>query len=264
MHFGCCAGPEQADFLAKVGYDYLEPTVTGHLIPEKSEEDFKPIKDKFLSAKIKPEAFNVFLPGDLKVVGENVDRSRLMKYVEVAFRRAREVGSKIIVFGSGGARMIPERFFRDKAWEQIKEMLRAIAPVAKENEITVCVEPLYKKACNFLNRVDEVEKLVREVDKPEIKTLADLFHITWEEESFSSLVQAKINLVHVHVPVPDMEGIFPYEKSFDHKRFFFVLKQAGYDNRITLEDNGGRLKNWQADLPRILSHLRSLILIKIK
>ena len=135
MRFGCCAGPEKANFLQDTGWDYYEPTVTEHLIPEKSEDDFKPTKEQFLSIEIKPEVFNCFLPGDLKVIGENVDRQRFINYAEVALRRAGEVGGKIIVFGSGGSRMIPERFFRDKAWEQMGELLKLLAPIANKNNI---------------------------------------------------------------------------------------------------------------------------------
>jgi len=105
--------------------------------------------------------------------------------------------------------------------------------------------------------LDEVEKLVREVNRPEIKTLADLFHMTWEEEPFSSIVYAKENLTHIHMPVPDIEGIPEYEKSFDHKRFFFALKEIDYKNRITLEDNGGRVRNWEKDVFSIFTYLKS-------
>jgi len=259
MRFGCCAGPEKADFLERSGCDYYEPAVISHLIPEKDEEQFRPLKEQFLSAKIKPEAFNCFLPVDLKVVGENVDRERLLKYVEVAFRRANEVGGKIIVFGSGGSRMISERFLRDKAIVQIKEFLNLIAPVAKKNGITVCVEPLYKNATNFLNRVDEVEKIVREVNQPEIKVLADLFHMTLEEEPFFNLISTGKQLFHIHVPVPDLDWIEKYEVPFEHRRFFLALKEAGYDGRITLEDNGGRIRNWEHDIPHILKALKKIV-----
>lgn len=262
MRFGCCAGPEKADFLQKAGYDYYEPAVNAHLIPEKSEEDFEPLRKAFLSASIKPEAFNCFLPGDLRIIGNQVDEARFARYVETAFRRAGEAGAKIIVFGSGGSRMIPDNFLAEKAVLQMKKAIDLMVLPAVRNRITVAIEGLNKKATNFFNRIDQIEKFTREISNPSIRILADLFHMTLEEEPFFNILSSKDHLAHIHVPVPDLDWIEKYEVRFDHKRFFYALKQAGYDGRVTLEDNGGRIKDWEHDVPHVLKELKKLAGIK--
>ena len=70
MRFGICTGPENRDALAEAGYDYIELAVAGALRPEQPEEDvMPPLRAAFAASALKPEAYNVLLPGDLKVVG---------------------------------------------------------------------------------------------------------------------------------------------------------------------------------------------------
>jgi len=259
MRFGCCAGPEKADVLLKAGCDFYEPTVINHLVPEKSEEEFMFLKEQFIKSKLKPEAFNCFLPGDLKVVGDTVDEKRFAEYISRAFMRAGEAGAKIIVFGSGGSRMVPDNYLTEKAVSQMKRALEIIVPAAKQNKLAVCIEGLNKKATNFLNRIDDIVRVVREFDVPEIRILANLFHMTIDEEPFFNLVSAAKYLGHIHVPVPDLEWIDKYEVPFEHKRFFNALKQAGYDGTVSLEDNGGRIKNWDHDVPYIMKVLKEMV-----
>jgi aminobenzoyl-glutamate utilization protein B len=57
----------------------------------------------------KPAA-NVLLPATLKCSGPDIDYARLDRYAHTVFRRAKEIGMTIIVFGSAGARMVPEGF----------------------------------------------------------------------------------------------------------------------------------------------------------
>ena len=173
MRFGCCAGPEKADVLLKAGCDFYEPTVINHLVPEKSEEEFMFLKEQFIKSKLKPEAFNCFLPGDLKVVGDTVDEKRFAEYISRAFMRAGEAGAKIIVFGSGGSRMVPDNYLTEKAVSQMKRALEIIVPAAKQNKLAVCIEGLNKKATNFLNRIDDTI-MFRSLTKEDIYRIIDI------------------------------------------------------------------------------------------
>ena len=103
MKFGCCAGVESMPVLEEAGYDYVELSVVG-LNPEGSGKEFKELKNRILSHRLRPEAFNVFLPGDLKIVGADADLTRAAHYADLAFRRVKELGGEIVVFGSGGSR----------------------------------------------------------------------------------------------------------------------------------------------------------------
>ena len=45
--------------------------------------------------------------GTLKVTGPDIDRDQQMAYVTKTFTRLKQIGTTLVVFGSGGARQVP-------------------------------------------------------------------------------------------------------------------------------------------------------------
>ena len=83
MKFGCCCPIENAAIAHDAGFDYIECTVVS-LLPEATESIFAPILEKYQASPIPILACNVFLPGDLKVVGPELDQPRIQAYVQTA------------------------------------------------------------------------------------------------------------------------------------------------------------------------------------
>src|SRR5258706_13018877 len=111
MHLGICADPATlAGIPTPLTFDFIEGHVQNFLKPEAPEAEFTPNARALHRAARAMPAANCFLPADLKVTGPVVDVARLDRYATTAFRRAQESGMSIIVFGSAGARMVPEGF----------------------------------------------------------------------------------------------------------------------------------------------------------
>lgn len=243
MRFGVCASFEHLPALTAAGYDYVESSVAPTLKPELPEGEILPgLKQSLGTSPLTPEAFNVFLPGDLKVVGPQVDAARQERYLASAFARVAALGGRIVVFGSGGSRNVPDGFDRAHAERQIVEFLQRAAPLAAAQGVTVAIEPLNKGECNIINSVAEGVQFVRAVDHPSIQVLSDLYHVALEGQSFEETRAAGAALRHVHVAgaegrrapnAQDVEYLAPY---------FRVLKEMCYEGRISVE--GG----WK-DLP---------------
>ena len=49
----------------------------------------------------------------------------------VAWARLARLGTQIVVFGSGGARRVPEGFSKEEAFKQLVEFGKRIAPEAR-------------------------------------------------------------------------------------------------------------------------------------
>ena len=118
MRFGVCMPIEQAEFIAMLGFDYLEVSVVG--LAEMTEAQFADFLQKNEAAPIHAEAANCMFPGSIKLTGDNVDFEAIQTYVNHAIGRLAKAGIKTGVFGSGGSRRVPENFPREKAWEQLK------------------------------------------------------------------------------------------------------------------------------------------------
>lgn len=260
MRFGVCLGDLKGDdhlpsILKRVGCNYLELGVET-VKPEESKEEFAEVKEKIRRFSLAPEAFNCFIPPNLKLVGGEVDFARVTRYVQIALSRIAELRGKIVVFGSGGARKVPDGFPRERAHEQLIKFLNMVADEAGKQGITIALEPLFKVATNIINSVREGLELVKKVGRKEILLLADLFHMGEEKESFSSLEEAKDYLVHIHIPVPGIEGV-EVKKSYDHQGFLKKLEKIGYEGRVSVEDNGGSFHNFEEECSLVLHWLKS-------
>lgn len=253
MRFGVCTGPENRDLLAQAGFDYIELGISSTLQPEKAEEEvMPPLWAAFASSSLKAEAYNVLLPGDLKVVGPETDAARQEQYLEAAFVRAASLGGAVAVFGSGGARRIPPGWPIEKAQRQVREFLERGGAAAARHGITIAIEPLNVSECNFINSVAEAVALAREVDHPAVTVLSDLYHVDHDSQSYEETRNAAPFLRHVHVAGEGRRAPQPADHGF-LRDFFAVFKESGYAGRVSIE---GSWEDLRAQAPEALAVLR--------
>jgi len=112
---GCCCEPADAVKFADSGFDYLEAAVWRDLVPEQPDDVFLKALESFRSSPVPFLTANGFFPGDLRLTGPDADIPRAVRYAEKAFSRAEQIGIRKFVFGSGGARRIPDGFSRETA-----------------------------------------------------------------------------------------------------------------------------------------------------
>jgi D-psicose/D-tagatose/L-ribulose 3-epimerase len=238
-----------------VGFDYAELGVRN--FAGLSDPDFAKLLATKEGVGLPTPVGNVFLPGDLKVVGPEIDERRQMDYVRVAFARARKLGLGIIVFGSGGSRKIPDGFSRDEAFQQLVEFARRIAPEAARNDIVVAVEPLRKEETNIINTVAEGLTWVDAVDHPSFQLMVDFYHLASEKEDPGILLRAAKHIRHVHFANP-IGRVFPRgADEYDYAPFFASLRQMDYRGRISIE---AKPQDLETDAPKAIRFLRSSIL----
>ena len=252
MIYGVCTEPEDVAALAEAGFEFVELHVQRHLKPEEDEAAFMPQLERIQAAALPCAAANCFIPGRLKITGPRVDFDALARYVEVACERARRAGIETIVFGSGGARTIPDGFDRQRAWGQLLDFGRMLGPVAERYGITIAVEPLNRGESNVLNSVSEGARYVREVDHPRVRLLVDGYHWALERESAEDIVAAGPLLCHAHIATYQTRRA-PGAEPCDFRPFFQALKDGGYDGRIAIE---GKWDDLPGQAARALTELK--------
>lgn len=236
MRFGFCAGPQHLGALKAAGYDYAEWAVAQALAPERPEGQVMPSLIAVVSQEqIRPETYNVFLPGDLKVVGNSVDTIRQEQYLRSAFARVSQLGGDLVVFGSGGSRRVPDGFDRKGATEQVIDFLRRAAPLALQHEITIAIEPLSARECNFINSVSEAVEIAQAAAAAGVGVLSDLYHVTDQGQPYLETEQAGALLKHVHVAGGEGRRVPTRQDIPFLAEYFAALKAAGYSGRISVE-----------------------------
>ncbi len=233
MRIGVCAELGEV-VIPPADLAYIEPRVSSLLMCDKDEVDFAPVASAVQAATLKPEAVNCFFPNSLSNTGSEVNPIALDAWVSIVCRRAAAVGVDIIVFGSGGSRRVPEGFSRDKAREQIIDNLVRYGPIAAASGVMIALESLNAADCNFITTVDEAADIVRSVNHPNIRVLADTYHMATDGEGPGSISRAGELIVHVHCAEADGRGPLGTVGE-DQRPYFRALKDIGYDGRISME-----------------------------
>ncbi len=233
---GLCGYLEKSAFAKSAGCEYIEAGTAKTLMPSKPEEEFNQVFQKLSDEVLKVKCFNVFIPGELKSVGENAQHEKIREYASVAFQRAERIGADIVVFGSSGSRTIPDGLDRAKARDQFISLCKSLAPIASKHKITLAIEALNKGETNFINYLHESAEIVETVKHPNLKMICDIYHALKENDPPGELVKFKEHLVHCHIAEKEKRTP-PGVMGDDFSSYFKALKQINYQGRISLECN---------------------------
>jgi sugar phosphate isomerase/epimerase len=231
---GICTSVANAAIAKNAGCDYIEEGVRSFLVPDRPEAEFREKLALLGGSPLPVAACNSFLPEALKSVGPEARPDDIIAFAATAFRRAREAGTRHIVFGSSGSRNIPDGFDRAEARHQFIRLLRRMGPVAREYGVVVVLEPLRRDESNFINTVAEGAAIVREVDDPGIRLLADIYHMLCEDEGPGSIVAAGPLLAHCHIAEEDGRTP-PGVHGEDFTPYLDALRRIGYQGGISFE-----------------------------
>jgi D-psicose/D-tagatose/L-ribulose 3-epimerase len=232
--------PLQAiDALRTLGFDYAEPALSKTLALD--PDALASARAKLSANGIHAETMNWFLPGsDIPLTGPNVDPAKIRAYVEKSLALAESFGAKVIVFGSPGARTVPDGFPREKGWAQLKDFLTTCGDVIQSHGygMVIGIEALRKPETNIVNSVAEALKLAREVNHPKIRIIVDFYHLAFEHEDPDVILGARDMIVHLQIADPRERG-FPTSEAGEprYAAFFTNLRKIGYQGRISIEAN---------------------------
>lgn len=229
MKIGVCVGTdiEKMKYIKALGYDYAESHCQ-----EIAKKD-KEYLDAMKATGLPVAAANCFI--GMRVVGEERDNEKISEYLDTLFEKASYLGLEYLVFGSSGARRIPDGMSLEEGREQIIDFLKNfVAPRAEKYNLPVAIEPLRPQECNAINTVDDGVEIAKKVNSPYIKVLADVAHMFCQNEDFSKILTYKDWIVHAHTSNPDpapeidRKRIYPKDgDGFNQADFIEPLKHIG-------------------------------------
>ena len=220
---------ENSRYTLGCGYDYVELTVG--VVMSFSDEELATLRERDLHI----ESANSFIPGKFSIINGGEE---LEAYAAEAIRKCALAGIKVIVFGSGAARRMPDGATEEEKLASVKRFLAHCNKYAEKYGVTIVIEPLQSGECNYINKVTEGASIARELGLSNIRSLADSFHMGLEKEPFSVLSEVSDVLAHIHV-AENVTRTYPGKENDDTflPEMARELKKTCYDGRISIECN---------------------------
>jgi len=142
---------------------------------------------------------------------------------------AAEVGSAVTI-GSLSGKLGERRDRRSRALESLAE----VCGLARRAGVTVLLEPLNRYECDYLNTLADGMQAVSEIGAPNLKLLADTFHMNIEEADIGASLRAAGSLVG-HVHLADTNRQAPGHGHLDVAAVLRTLDEIGYQGYLSFE-----------------------------
>ena len=242
--FGACRSLKDAPLMKDAGFDFIEQGVRWLLVPGKSDAEYA--AEEWLAAKNCPlpiRSCNGFLPATWPLVGpsDKIRWAEALKFADVAFRRADDLGIRYIVLGSSQARRAPEGISPERAREQFAEFAMRMADMMDKarRRVVVLLEPLRPAECNMFNTVEQGYELVDRIGSEHVRLLADIYHMCQSAEPPETFARSRGRILHCHIATRanrQAPGIEPDDLS----AYLKELAKIGYQGGVSVEGGWGK------------------------
>jgi len=252
MRFGVCTDINMITGAEALGYDYIEGKLNA--IAALEEGEFRKMVELVRSSRIPVEKCCLLFPKMMVVIGPDADRKAITHYLHGAFSRMRELGSELVVFGSGKSRNIPAGMSYQDAFKDLVDITRLTGEIAQEYGIRIAIEALNRSETNLINSLTEAACLQAVVGLDNVGILADAYHILTENEPMEA-IKLVAPVMHAHIATRGSRG-YPTCIDEDMIEFFEALVQSGYDQTVSIE---GKTEDWAGDSALCLETMKSIV-----
>ena len=162
--------------------------------------------------------------------------AKAIQYVTDSVDYAVKVGASVLIVVPSpvGRTTKPQQYDYDTLWGSAIHNLRIAADYAQSKGVYLVIEAINRYETYFVNTLDKAYRLVKEVNHPFVGIMADMFHMSIEENNIGlSLRKIADKLRHVHIADNTREAAGM--GSTDFKNMFCVLNDIGYQGMLTME-----------------------------
>lgn len=239
------------DMMRRIGYDYIEASVG--VVTDLSEAQLRDLSQRAKDGSFNLRYCNCFIPGRISLYDS--PEKDIHDFVDEAMRRFDLLKVRSVVFGSGTARRCPDGMEIEKSMEKITAFLTYCNKVGEHYGIKTVIENLNRNETNILNTVKESVDLVRALGLPYVVVLADLFHMTMEQEDTQVLTDDCDMISHIHVA--EAPGrVYPGKLAGAYfAECVDKLHTGGFDRDVSVECTFGDMETEAAAALRFLKEM---------
>jgi sugar phosphate isomerase/epimerase len=227
-------------YCAEVGYDGLEvaPFTLVKDIRELTASNVAELRKASDDARMPILGLHWLLasPDGLSLNGpDDAARANTRGFLFALIRLCRDLGGRVMVFGSPKQRSVREGDTYEAAWQRSVEMFRACGDEAARHGVVFALEPLTTKETNFLTTRDETVRLIEAVASPGVRLHLDVKAMVGQETKPPDQIirESAQHLVHFHANDVNLRG--PGFGDVDFRPIAAALREIGYDGFVSVE-----------------------------
>ena len=161
-------------------------------------------------------------------------RKQTGEYLQGLAKLCRELGGKVMVFGSPPQRNLSDDVSYQQGFDFAVDVFRSIAPTLESCDVILALEPLGPEEGNFMLTAESAIEIAQAVDSPNVKLHLDVKAMTTESKPVSQIIRESQDwLVHFHANDPNRRG--PGMGEVDYAPIFQALDEVDYKQWISVE-----------------------------
>ena len=216
---------ERIDCLAEAGYEAVEihSDAVDHVAEYRSA----------LAAAGVPAMSMCPAGRSLDLVEDEFSQRRRIDQTRRALDACQELGVTALISVPVRGRLPSDIVAQDQADSYVRA-LEQLAPHAEAAGVTITVEPLNRYEMHLLNTLADGIAIARRLGSPNVKVLADVFHMNIEEDNVAASIRAAGDWIG-HVHFADNQRSHPGTGSIDFSAVYAALRDIGYGGSTALE-----------------------------
>lgn len=221
---------------AELGYDAVELTAALHLPVDSTKERRKEVLGWIHGAGIECSALHYIFDGTIRLLSNDPEMiKKSITYIKKVIDVASDMESPTIIVGSGGkTRSFEPGWDRESGVECMADVIRQSGEYAKEKGVTLAIEAINRYETNFLNTLEEAVRFINLVDHPNVRTMADTYHMNIEEiNPAETILKYGGSLANLHLADSNRQA--PGDGHFDFASVAEALRQVGFDGYCSFE-----------------------------
>jgi len=256
---------EQCAYAAALGYDALEvaPFTLGDEPHRLSASARATVRRAAADAGLTIVGLHWLLitpPGLSLTTRDASVRARTVEVMRGLIGLCADLGGRVMVHGSPAQRAVAAGDDPAAARARARDAFAAVAADVEAAGITYCIEPLARRATNFINTVAEAAALATDVGSPNVRTMIDTSAASVaESESVTALVERWMPTGMIaHVQVNDRNGRGPGQGNDRFASLFAALTRHRYAGTVSVEPFD-YYPDGRAAAARAIGYLRGLL-----
>jgi len=170
---------------------------------------------------------------DLINANEKIRRNAI-RYVKDCIEMAANFNAKVVIVVPSAVTKTRSMAPLDMEWNWAIESLKEVGDYGAELSVILALEALNRFETYFVNKMDQLLRLMKDVNSKNVRVMADTFHMNIEEVNLAEAIRrADKNLVHVHLSDSNRQAV-----GMGHIDFHSIvnaLKDISYDRYLTME-----------------------------